>query len=158
MVINSKSKKQTTKSDIHKKLMIEALRKSLGVVTPACEAVGIARSTHYEWLDVDPEYKKAVDEMADIALDFVESKLFKSINDGSDTASIFYLKYKGKKRNYVANIQTELSGTVGISNEDEKRELKEQLSRMSKKDFEAYKKSKLAAQEILKKYEQKKDI
>jgi hypothetical protein len=32
--------------DIQKRAMIEALEKSMGIVTTACKAVGIARSTH----------------------------------------------------------------------------------------------------------------
>ena len=81
--------------------MIEALEKSLGVVTTACKSVGIARQTHYEWYKEDEEYKAAVDAVADIALDFAESKLHKQIEGGDTTATIFYLKTKGKKRGYV---------------------------------------------------------
>ena len=36
-----------------KKRMIEALISSLGIVTPACRAVGISRWTHYRWLRED---------------------------------------------------------------------------------------------------------
>lgn len=88
-------------SDIQKRAMIEALEKSLGVVTTACKSVGIHRSTHYGWMDSDQEYRKAVEDLQDVALDFAESKLFKSIESGSDTATIFYLKTKGKKRGYI---------------------------------------------------------
>ena len=48
----------TTNSDILKKAMLEALEKSLGVITSACKQVGIARSTHYEWYSKDKEYMK----------------------------------------------------------------------------------------------------
>lgn len=102
----------TTNSDIQKKAMIEALEKSLGVVTTACKNVGIARSTHYEWYANDADYKKSVDDVADIALDFAESKLHKSIENGSDTATIFYLKTKGKKRGYIEKTET------GFTNKD----------------------------------------
>ena len=47
----------------HKKAMLEALEKSLGVVTSACKSVGIGRSTHYLWLDNDPEYRRAVEDI-----------------------------------------------------------------------------------------------
>ena len=90
-----------TSSDILKKKMIEALEKSLGVVTTACKTAGVARSTHYDWMAADAKYKEAVEGLQDVALDFAESKLFKSIENGSDTATIFYLKTKGKKRGYV---------------------------------------------------------
>jgi len=85
----------------HKKAMLEALEKSLGVVTSACKNVGIVRSTHYLWLDTDPEYKKAVDDISNVALDYAESKLHSQITKENPTAIIFYLKTKGKKRGYV---------------------------------------------------------
>lgn len=81
--------------------MIEALEKSLGVVTTACKSVGIARQTHYEWFKEDENYRRAVEDIADVALDFAESKLHKQIEQGDTTACIFYLKTKGKKRGYV---------------------------------------------------------
>lgn len=90
-----------TYSDINKKAMIDALEKTLGIVTTACRIVGIARSTHYEWYNSDPDYRAAVDSISDICLDVAESKLFKKINEDEDiTAIIFYLKTKGKKRGY----------------------------------------------------------
>jgi hypothetical protein len=51
-----------------KKAMIAALEKSLCVVTTACKQVGIERKTHYNWMNNDPEYKKAVDDLQDITL------------------------------------------------------------------------------------------
>lgn len=53
--------------------MIEALTQSLGIVTSACKAVGISRTLHYNWYNEDIDYKKAVDEVGDIALDFAET-------------------------------------------------------------------------------------
>ena len=84
-----------------KKAMIEALIKCLGVVTPAAKIVGINRSTHYDWLKNDPEYKTEVESIEDVALDFAESKLHTQIEKGDTTATIFYLKTKGKKRGYI---------------------------------------------------------
>ena len=99
-----------TKTDTHKKAMIEALEKSLGVVTSACKSVGIARQTHYTWMREDEEYKDAVDAIGDVALDFAESQLHKQIQDGNSTATIFYLKTKGKKRGYVERQEIEQTG------------------------------------------------
>jgi len=86
--------------DAQKKAMIQALEKSLGIVTSACKVVGIARQTHYNWME-DEEYKAAVEELGDVALDFAESKLHKLIDSGNPAATIFYLKTKGKERGYV---------------------------------------------------------
>ncbi len=87
--------------------MVEALEKSLGIVTTACKTVGISRQTHYDWMQQDELYKAAVEGIADIALDFAESKLHASIANGSDTATIFYLKTKGKKRGYIERQEIE---------------------------------------------------
>ena len=90
-----------TKTDTHKKAMLDSLEKSLGVVTTACKSVGISRQTHYQWMQEDEEYKKAVEDLNDVAIDFAESQLHKQIKDGNSTATIFYLKTKGKKRGYI---------------------------------------------------------
>lgn len=87
--------------DVQKKAMIQALEKALGIVTQACKVVGIARQTHYNWLESDDEYKQAVQDLGDVALDFAESKLHKLIDSGNPAATIFYLKTKGKNRGYV---------------------------------------------------------
>lgn len=97
-----------TKSDTRKKAMIEALEKSLGVVTTACRNVGISRETHYRWLREDTDYKKEAQEFENVALDFAETQLHKQINDGNTSATIFYLKTKGKNRGYVE--RTEITG------------------------------------------------
>ena len=100
----SYTKQQTA---LKKEEMIKALEKSLGVVTIACKEVGIERSTHYDWLKNDEEYKKAVDDLADVALDFAESMLHKQIQEKDTTATIFYLKTKGKKRGYIERTEVD---------------------------------------------------
>jgi len=81
----------TQQNPTTKKAMIQALEKSLGVVTSACKIVGINRSTHYEWLKTDEEYKREVESIEDIALDFAESQLHKQIKKGNTAGTIFYL-------------------------------------------------------------------
>jgi transcriptional regulator with PAS, ATPase and Fis domain len=61
------------KTEHHKKAMIEALEKSLGVVTTACKNVGIGRTTHYMWMREDKDYKEKVLELENVALDFAET-------------------------------------------------------------------------------------
>ena len=50
----------TNTTEQHKKAVLEALEKSLGVVTTACRVVGIGRTTFYEWMQKDPEFAKSV--------------------------------------------------------------------------------------------------
>lgn len=109
--------------DTIKSKMIEALEQYYGIVTTACKSIGLPRSTYYTWLKEDIDFRFAVDEIQEVAIDFVESKLIekirgiqmlgKSNGNGddededptytlppSDTAIIFYLKTKGRKRGY----------------------------------------------------------
>ena len=94
-----------------KKAMIEALEKSLGVVTTACKQVGISRDTHYRWMKEDEEYKDKVVAVADVAVDFAESQLFQQIKNGNTTATIFFLKTRAKERGYVE--KSEIDHTTG---------------------------------------------
>ena len=105
----------STDFDIRKKAMIEALEKSLGVVTTAAKQAGIDRTTHYVWMKEDEAYKQAVEDISDIALDFAESKLHKQIEKEDTTATIFYLKTKGKKRGYIERQEVEHSGVLRLT-------------------------------------------
>lgn len=96
------------KNDTRKKAMIEALERTLGVVTSACKNVGISRETHYRWMREDDQYKKDVLELENVALDYAETQLHKQIKQGNTSATIFYLKTKGKNRGYVE--RTEITG------------------------------------------------
>ena len=78
------------KTEHTKKAILEALEKSLGIVTTACKSVGIGRTTFYGWLKDDEEFKKQVEDINNIALDYAESQLHKQIGDGNSSATIFY--------------------------------------------------------------------
>ena len=93
--------KKPTKSDTLKKAMIEAMQKSLGIVTTATKTVGIHRATHYDWINNDPEYLRSVNEIKEMAHDFVESQLYNQIKEGNTTATIFYMKCKMRERGYI---------------------------------------------------------
>ncbi len=81
--------------------MLAALKISLGIVSTACAKVGINRTTYYTWLKKDKSFAAKVSEIEEEALDFAESSLLCQIEAGNTTATIFYLKTKGKKRGYV---------------------------------------------------------
>lgn len=92
---------------IHKKKLLEALEKTLGIITPACKEVGISRNQFYIYYNTDQEFKAAVDDITDITIDFVESQLFKKIREGDNQAILFFMKYKGRKRGYTEKIEIE---------------------------------------------------
>ena len=68
---------------IKKDSILKALEKSLGVVNNACR-------------------------IANVALDFAESQLYKQIADNSTAATIFYLKTKGKHRGYIEKTEHDI--------------------------------------------------
>lgn len=96
---------------IKKDAMLQALEKTLGVVTSACKQVGIGRTTFYEWLNNDQEFAKQVADIQNVALDYAESHLHKQIGKGNTPATIFYLKTKGKNRGYIE--RQEITGAEG---------------------------------------------
>jgi hypothetical protein len=120
-VDNTKSnteKKEQSRTAMQKVSMLEALEKSLGVVTMACRLVGIDRSTHYAWIKEDAEYKQKCDELRNVALDFAESQLHGRIKNNDTSAIIFYLKTQGKNRGYIEKSEFEVKDpiTIQISN------------------------------------------
>jgi len=89
------------KEHIKKKMLIEGLENSLGIVSTACSKANISRSSFYKWYKEDEEFKKKVDEIDNVKLDFVESQLFKNIQKEKERSIIFYLQHKGHKRGYI---------------------------------------------------------
>lgn len=99
-----------TKIDTKKKAVLQALKKSLGVVSDACDIAKISRQTYYNYLE-DEEFAKQVEDVAEIAFDFVESKIYQQIAEDNTTMIIFYAKTKMKKRGYVE--RREITGKDG---------------------------------------------
>ena len=89
------------KEHIKKKMLIESLENSLGIVSTACSKANISRSSFYKWYKEDEEFRKKADEIDSVKLDFVESQLFKNIQNLKEKSIIFYLQHKGHKRGYI---------------------------------------------------------
>ncbi len=87
--------------NLKKETLLQALESSLGIVSTACNRSGISRSSFYKWYKEDEEFRKKVDEIDNVKLDYVETKLFKNIENEKEKSIIFYLQHKGHKRGYV---------------------------------------------------------
>ena len=87
----TKPVKKSNKTDTLKKATLKSLVSALGVVTSATRSVGINRSTFYDWYNNDENFRNEVDDIKEVAKDFVESQLFGQIKDGNTTATIFYM-------------------------------------------------------------------
>lgn len=94
---------------LRKQAFLKAFSESMGNITIACKSVGISRRTYYNWMSRDEKFKNECEDICESAIDFVESKLLKRINDDDTTAIIFYLKTKGKSRGYVEKLEQDVS-------------------------------------------------
>jgi len=94
---------------IRKNEVLQALAESLGNVSQACKAAGVSRQTFYRWKSEEKTFRDAVEEQNDVALDFAEQKLFELIAAGSERATIFLLKTRGKHRGYTERIEPKVS-------------------------------------------------
>ncbi len=112
--VKKKNKITRISTEKRKKLLIKKLKESLGIITTACAKADIGRVTFYRWYKEDLEFKESVDEIEDIALDFVETQHYKLIRDGNPASIIFHLKTKGRLRGYREKYELEHSGDIGI--------------------------------------------
>lgn len=113
--------KQSTKSDIlkekpeqiqtinAKKRMLKAMENNLCIVTKASNVAKIHRSTHYQWISDDSEYKKQIESLSEIVHDMVENELFQQIKGGNTTSTIFYMKCKMRSRGYIEKSEMDLN-------------------------------------------------
>ncbi len=92
--------------DIKKQMAVEAYIKSFGIVTKAAKVADIDRSTFYEWLKNDTEFKHAIEtaQPEEYQLDFAENALMEMIKAKNTAATIFFLKTKGRNRGYIERL------------------------------------------------------
>jgi hypothetical protein len=112
---------------------LEALSKSMSIITTACKMTGTARSIFYKWLETDEAFEAAVKEITEDRKDFAESKLNELINGikverlgevykrpPCKTSIIFFLKTKAKDRGYIERREfTGMDGTPLNSTQNE---------------------------------------
>ena len=114
--ISKKQKEQLRTIESKKKLLKEMI-KSFGNITDACKKTGICRETYYEYIKKDKNFKQMVEDIAEMRLDHVESKLNTLIDDYDSKAIIFFLKTKGKQRGYVERTEID-TGVDKITGEN----------------------------------------
>tara|TARA_R110002020_G_scaffold92899_2_gene224454 strand:- start:11251 stop:11601 length:351 start_codon:yes stop_codon:yes gene_type:complete len=93
-----------------KEKLLKALAETQGLIYHACKKAGnISRSTYYRYLKEDPEFAKAVDDIKEAQIDYVEGELIKNISRGKETSIIFYLKSKAKNRGYTERSEVDIT-------------------------------------------------
>lgn len=83
-----------------KQEFLDALWKSAGLITIACEQSGFSYKDYKRELSNDPDFKIQVQYMKEKVKDIAEAELFKMIERGYDKAIFFYLKHNAKDRGY----------------------------------------------------------
>lgn len=111
--MRDKSNTSRTRTHERKKAVLEALQQSLGIVTTACQATGVGRTQFYEWKKTDAEFAKAVEDIEEVTLDFVEDKLLQNVKNNDTQSILFYLKTKGKGRGYAERTEIQADITSG---------------------------------------------
>tara|TARA_R110002126_G_scaffold93089_4_gene220747 strand:+ start:2227 stop:2610 length:384 start_codon:yes stop_codon:yes gene_type:complete len=95
------------KGDKVKSNFLKALTEAKGIISYASDRANISRQTYYRWIAEDKDFREACEDITEMVIDLVESKLLTNINEGDVTSIIFYLKTKGKKRGYIERFQLE---------------------------------------------------
>lgn len=95
-----------------KELFLRSYADTLGHISNACKSIKINRSTYYDWMEKDPDFKQAIDDIDDSFIDLAESALRTNINKGVQRAVEFYLCNQ-KKSKYANTFRGELSGIGG---------------------------------------------
>jgi predicted DNA-binding transcriptional regulator AlpA len=93
---------------------LDVFRAKIGNISESCKAMGINRSTFYEWMDIDPNFRRGVEEIQEGLIDFSESKLMQAVDRGNITAIMFHLKTKGKTRGYIERTENAWVGNLRI--------------------------------------------
>ena len=120
---------------VYKKPNIDVFKKAAnacgGILSDIAAHIGVERNTIYTWCNDDPEFKQALEDSRERFVDLAESNLRKLvagvpaiekdesgekrfagwIERPSETAIIFTLKTRGKKRGYVE--RQEVTGADG---------------------------------------------
>ena len=94
-----------------KEKLLKALQETQGLIYHACKKAGnISRSTYYRYMREDAEFAKAVEDIKEAQIDYVEGELIKNIAIGKETSIIFYLKSKAKERGYAEKLDITSGG------------------------------------------------
>ncbi len=91
------------------KQVIDALIAADGAITIAAKRLGTSYRHLKKYIDANDKLTEVLHGIEESNLDAAESALFAAIREGNVTATIFYLKTKGKGRGYVEHDKQDIS-------------------------------------------------
>jgi hypothetical protein len=83
-----------------KNKLIDAFAECMGIIKCACDRVGTTRQNFNVHYRKDEDFKKAIDDILEEQIDFVETKMVEGIRNGNDKLILFYLRTRGKHRGW----------------------------------------------------------
>ena len=98
--------------EANKQTFITQLHKNMGNVSTTCSECKISRQTYYDWMKDDKEFKSHIENVDEYILDVAETSLHDQIKEGNTTATVFFLKTRGRKRGYIEKQELEHSGQI----------------------------------------------
>lgn len=103
-------------------------------ISTTCKALGMSRNTYHQWYRDNPYFQQRAEEIKEGLLDFTESMLMKSIQDGNMTGIIFHLKTRGRNRGYVEEQRQVVTATnVNINSDMTSEELDQKIADLEEK-------------------------
>lgn len=93
---------------------------------------GWSYSRFYELRRNNPEFAKAIEDIKESTVRWVESKMFKKIEEGNTDLMKFYLRMQGQKQGYqeVKKVEAEVKGQVDVE-----KQLEEMASKLEDDPF-----------------------
>ena len=114
------------KTESKKKILLEALKKTMNNVSLATQKAGVDRTTFYFWCNEDPKFLQKVNDLREFEGDFAESQLMKLVSEKHFPSIKMVLESaRHKKRGYTNE------STINV-----KQEPKIDFSKYTKEEFE----------------------
>lgn len=105
----------------NKKLLLEKLRDSFGIVKTACHKIGIERKTYYRWYKADKEFAKKCDEIDDSFNLIVDDKIKEGVLNGDSSLIRFHASARNPKYKQKLGIEAgegvDISMSIKVSDE-----------------------------------------
>ena len=97
-----------------KKLFLEALEESMGMLTTSAERAGTTRESIDNWRKLDHEFDNAIKTIKDKQKEFVEGQLMSAIRNGNVASIMFFLKTQCGWRE-TQHIEVEQTGDIDVA-------------------------------------------
>jgi hypothetical protein len=93
------------KRNRRKRALINALKKTQGLISLACEKVHVSRNFYYEQYKSDPDFRQECNDIIEKQKDIVEAAILSLVADKDPGMCRFYATHKMRDRGYVTKVE-----------------------------------------------------